>query len=70
MKKTIIINGMSCQHCVKRVEKALNNIDDVKANVILDQKLAILQFTKEIDNQTITKAIEDLGYQVVEIKKE
>lgn len=29
MKKTIYVEGMSCGHCVKRVENALKSIDGV-----------------------------------------
>lgn len=68
MNKTIKIEGMSCQHCVKRIEKALNSLKGVQATVNLENKSAKLVLKKEIDDQLIRSAVEDLGYKVLEIK--
>ncbi|MGD9887350.1 MAG: heavy-metal-associated domain-containing protein [Bacilli bacterium] len=68
MEKTILIEGMSCQHCVKRVEKALANIGGVDAKVSLEQKLAKVNFKKDIKDQLIIDTINDLGYKVTSIK--
>ena len=39
MKKEIILSGMTCGHCVKRVENALLGIDGVHSVVVsLDEK--------------------------------
>ena len=40
MKKTITIEGMSCAHCQKRVEDALNAIGGGSAKVNLKKKTA------------------------------
>lgn len=68
MEKTILIEGMSCQHCVKRVEKALSSIGGVDAKVSLEQKLAKINFKKDIKDQQIIDTINDLGYKVTSIK--
>lgn len=67
MKKTRIIDGMSCSHCSSRVEKALNAIDGVKATVNLDTKTAEIELSKEIGNEALISVVTDAGYQVVSI---
>jgi Cu+-exporting ATPase len=67
MNKTAKIEGMSCQHCVMRINKALNALKGVQATVSLENKSAQLVLKKEIDEKLIRSAIEDLGYKVTEI---
>jgi copper chaperone len=61
---TLKVNGMSCNHCVMSVEKALKEIG---ANGSVD--LASKQVTVEYDDaaislETIKEAIEEQGYDV------
>ena len=66
--KTIKINGMACNHCKMTVEKVLNEIDGVeKAEVNLENKEAVVSVTKEIENDVFKTAIEDAGFEFVEI---
>lgn len=67
MTKTIIVEGMSCGHCVAHVEKALNAIDGVTAKVDLETKTATVQLSKEVSDETLRKAVEDAGYEVSSI---
>ena len=68
MKKTIKIDGMSCEHCAKKVELALKSIAEVKkVKVHLKKKEAIVILDASVENQVLTSAIENLGYQVIEI---
>ena len=67
MIKTVKIEGMSCQHCVMRINKALNALKGVQATVSLETKSAQLELKKAIDEKLIRSAIEDLGYKVTEI---
>ena len=67
MQKNILINGMSCGHCQARVEEALNAIPGVEAKVDLRKKTASVVLKTEVDDQTLTKAVTDAGYEVVEI---
>ena len=67
MQKIIKIEGMSCMHCVGRVESALNAIEGVKATVELKKKRAVIQ--TDVADETLVKAIEDAGYKVVGIKE-
>ena len=68
MEKTIIIEGMMCSHCTGRVDKALNDIDGVKATVSLDDKSAHCVLSKDIDEEVLVKAVTDAGYKVIDIK--
>ena len=64
MKKTIMIEGMSCGHCSARVEKALNALDGVEAKVNLEAKSAEVTLSKEVPDGALRKAVEDAGYEV------
>jgi Cu+-exporting ATPase len=67
MKKTMMIEGMSCAHCTARVEKALGALDGVTATVDLDTKIAAIELTGDIPDDALRKAVEGAGYEVVEI---
>lgn len=66
MKKEIIIEGMSCLHCSKRVEDALNKLEGTKAKVDLKKKTAYVE-TEQAD-EILTKAVSEAGYEVRKIK--
>ena len=69
MNKTMIIEGMMCTHCTGRVEKALSAIDGVdQVEMSLEGKSATLTLSKEVDNQTLTDAVTEAGYEVVSIQ--
>ena len=65
MTKTLKIDGMSCAHCVGRVEKALNAIKNVKAKVDLAKKTATITSSDEISDAVLEAAVEEAGYTVV-----
>lgn len=66
--KNISIEGMSCVHCVKKVEKALKEKKEIKSvSVSLEEKKAEVDFKEEVENEVLKSWIEDLGYQVVKI---
>lgn len=67
--KTIKIDGMSCEHCSKKVEMALKGIKEVKsAKVDLTEKKAEVILKENIDENILKSVVEDLGYEVKEIK--
>lgn len=68
MKKVLKIEGMSCGHCTGRVEKALNGLDGVTAEVSLDEKSATVSLTKDISDETLIQTVTDAGYEVVDIQ--
>ncbi len=66
MASTIKVKGMSCQHCVMSVTKALGQLEGIKnVQVDLAKGEVRLENSKAIAPDRITKAIEDAGYQVV-----
>lgn len=67
MKKNIKIEGMSCEHCRKHVEKALNAIAGLTARVDLGAKTAYTVTDGSVSDEALKKAIEDAGYEAVEI---
>lgn len=70
MKKKLIIEGMSCGHCVGRVEKALNETDGiVSATVDLSSKSAIVELEKAIEDQQLIDIIDEAGYDVVSVEQ-
>ena len=65
--KTVVIKGMSCGHCSARVEKSLNKINGIEAKVDLESRTAKLSLTEPVTDQQIIDAVDDAGYEVVEI---
>ncbi|MBM4324913.1 MAG: heavy-metal-associated domain-containing protein [Deltaproteobacteria bacterium] len=65
MAMILKVKGMSCQHCVMSVTKALSQLDGVK-NVQVDLAKGEVRFdnTKAVASDRIEKAITDAGYQV------
>jgi copper ion binding protein len=63
---TLKVKGMSCQHCVMSVTKALGQLEGIK-NVQVDLAKGEVRFenAKEIASSRIEKAISDAGYEVV-----
>lgn len=64
--KTVIIDGMMCEHCVARVKKALENISDKTVTVNLSENNAVVDET--LNDKNIIKAVTEAGYKVVSIK--
>ena len=63
MKKTVKIEGMMCQMCVKHVKKALEALDPA-VEVSLEKNCAVL----DADDEAIKAAVKDAGYEVVGIE--
>ena len=62
---TIKIKGMTCNHCVMTVTKALNEIDGVE-NVKVDLEKGEAFFEgKPIDMDLVREKIKKAGYEVV-----
>lgn len=69
MKKTMIVDGMMCQNCVRHVKKALESIDGVvSVNVDLDSKTAEIEMKQEIDDKILLDAVKEEGYEPLEIR--
>ncbi len=71
-KKRIIvgIEGMHCDNCAMKVDKALEELSDIDmVKVNLKKKNAVIYYSNSVDSLLIQKTIEDLGYTVTGIKE-
>lgn len=66
--RTVIVEGMTCDHCRNWVEKSINDIDGAACKVNLSKNEAVVSMEKEISDDQIRSAIEKAGYRVVEIR--
>ena len=67
--KEVSVEGMQCNHCKMTVEKALGALEGVeKVEVSLENKNAVVESTKEVDDQKIRDAITEAGFEVKNIK--
>ncbi len=67
MKKTLSVEGMSCNHCVMHVREALVGVPGVtSAQVDLAKKQAIVEGAN-FDDEALKAAVADAGYEVVAV---
>ncbi len=65
-KKTLLVNGMSCNHCKMAIENALQDIG-VKSEVDLANKSVKIEFDQDkVSIKKIIEEIEGQGYEVTE----
>lgn len=62
--KTMQVEGMTCGHCKMRVEKALNSIEGVSAEVDLSSGKVSVKMENEVSDADLTKAVTNAGYEV------
>ena len=68
MIRTIKIEGMHCMNCVAAVKRELEAIEGVtKVDVSLEEAQAIVE-VENVADETLQEAIEDIGFDVLEIK--
>jgi Cu+-exporting ATPase len=64
MKKHFIVDGMHCDHCVRRIKEKLESIEGVLAvEINLDSATMTLDITDHVSIDSIIKAVKELGYQ-------
>lgn len=64
----IKISGMTCSHCKKRVENALNS-EDTWTEVSLKEGTATVRMKKEISDFDLRRKIDGAGYTAEKIEK-
>ncbi|PAF46924.1 hypothetical protein BKH46_05630 [Helicobacter sp. 12S02634-8] len=65
MQKEFKVQGITCVHCVDKIEKFVGEIDGVgHIDVDVDKKLVAVTFQAPADEKGIIAAIEDAGYEV------
>jgi len=64
---TIKIKGMSCQHCVMAVTKALGTIENIKdVRVDLQKGEATFTEVQPVDRNQIKEKVKKAGFEVVD----
>jgi copper chaperone CopZ len=58
------IEGMSCNHCVMRVKKALDQLPGVTESKVEIGSAFIVYDPAKIDKSELSKAVENAGYKV------
>jgi copper chaperone CopZ len=61
----VMIDGMSCQHCVNRVKKAIDSLSGVKSSEVTNGLAVIAIDDKAITKSKIEDAITDAGYKII-----
>lgn len=67
-RKTIMVSGMHCAHCVQSVTDRLNRIDGVSARVDLSKGCAVVSLDREIEDGVLIQAVEKEGFSVVSVQ--
>jgi copper chaperone len=63
---TLKIDGMSCQHCVISVKKALDLVGGINSSDVTIGSAKIVYDEGRVDREKIVIAIQRAGYKVVE----
>lgn len=67
-RKTVIVEGMTCENCVARVTRAINDVDGLAAKVNLRKKEVCVSLEREVSETEIKALIEEVGYTVVDFR--
>ena len=71
VRQELLVTGMMCEHCEKRVKKALEKIDGVEEAVTsFELGTAIVTLSKEVGEDLFRQAVEDAGYGYEGIRKD
>lgn len=65
MKKTLLVEGMSCGHCEKAVKGALGELDGVKSVLVNLETKEVQVEGDNLEDSILKDAIEDAGYDVI-----
>ena len=69
-KKTMVISGMHCGHCVQSVTDSLNQIDGVSAKVDLAKGWAEVSLDRKVEDDVLTAAVEKEGFSVDSVQNQ
>ena len=66
--KTVHIEGMHCEKCKARVERAINRIEGASARVNLKKNIAVVTMDRPVPDDMIRYAVTTQDYKVVSIE--
>lgn len=64
-EKEVKIQGMSCENCQRRIQRQLDRIDGVSAEVDWEKGVAKISEDREVSDDIIKRTIERLDYKVM-----
>jgi Cu+-exporting ATPase len=67
MTHQYVISGMSCDGCRKKVEKTLNSIEGIRAEVTLNPPLATISMEKHVPTERFQKVLTEAGKYTIEM---
>ena len=67
MTHQYVISGMSCDGCRKKVEKTLNSIEGIQAEVTLDPPLATITMEKHVPTEKFQEVLSEAGKYTIEM---
>lgn len=62
--KTFKVSGMHCEHCKRRVEEAVNDVNGVCGRVNLKLGKLTVSYAEDVSDEIIKEKIEEAGYTV------
>lgn len=67
MTHQYIISGMSCDGCRKKVEKTLNSVEGIQAEVTLNPPLATITMEKHVATEKFQEVLTEAGKYTIEM---
>lgn len=64
---SLIVDGMHCSNCARRVENALNAKEGVWASVKLENNTVLVRSKSQLKWAELSKTISDAGYTLIEL---
>ena len=61
------MEGMHCESCQARIEKAIDRLDGAVCKTNLHKKTATVTYSQPVSDDTLKEIVEKLGYRVTEI---
>lgn len=68
MEKILKVEGMSCNHCVMAVKRALTGLDGVGTVEVDLESGKVTVVGEALADEAMKEAIDDAGYEVVSIE--
>ncbi|NUU26434.1 MAG: copper-translocating P-type ATPase [Streptomycetaceae bacterium] len=66
----LALGGMTCSSCANRIERKLNKLDGVRANVNFALETASVSYPADLDPADLVKAVEAAGYTATPVRDE
>ncbi len=66
-QRVLALDGLHCANCVSGVKNALEAIPGIAADVTLKPQRAVVRMDRAIPDETLRKAVEEQGFQVISV---